>query len=68
MKIAIKNELGEVLITQELQPKTFKSGSKGEYANFKVSQNGSRYQVNVIAVLIGSKPATTKATATGKGK
>jgi len=56
MKIAVRSESGEVLVTEELQPKTFSTGSKGFFRSFKVSYNGRRYQVNVQAVEIGSKP------------
>ena len=56
MKVAIRNELGETLATVELEPRTFKTGSKGETAFFKVQNNGKRYQVSVSAVEIGSKP------------
>lgn len=61
MKIALKSEMGETLITVELNPKTFSTGSRGECANFKVGNNGKRYQVNVNAVEIGSKLGSTKA-------
>jgi len=50
VKVAIRNELNETLATVELQPKKFKTGSSGEHATFKVENNGSRYQVNVLAV------------------
>ncbi len=56
MKVAIKSEIGEILSTVELNPKVFKTGSRGERADFKVSNNGKRYQVTVLAVEIGSKP------------
>ena len=55
MKVAIRNELNETLATIELKPKKFSTGSSGEYGNFKVENNSRRYQVNVIAVEIGSK-------------
>jgi len=56
MKVAVRNDLGETLVTAELKPKAFSTGSKGEHGNFKVENNGRRYQVNVLAVEIGSKP------------
>ena len=56
MKVAIKSDMGETLITEELSPKDFSTGSKGFYASFKVSLNGKRYQVAVNCVEIGSKP------------
>ena len=55
MKISIKSMLGETLITEDLKPKEFKTGSTGYYGNFKVSMEGRRYQVQVQAVEIGSK-------------
>lgn len=58
MKVALKNEIGETLTTVELNPKVFSTGSRGEHNNFKVTNNGKRYQVNVLAVEIGSKPSS----------
>lgn len=63
MKVALKSEMGETLVTVEMNPKTFSTGSRGEHANFKVGNNGKRYQVNINAVEIGSKPGSTKAKA-----
>ena len=37
-------------------PKTFRTGSDGFYGTGKVTIGGERYQVNVQAVRIGSKP------------
>lgn len=56
MKVKIVSDLGETLVTEELTEVTFKTGSRGARANFKVGENGHRYQVNVNAVMIGSKP------------
>ena len=56
MKVAIRNDIGETLATIELKPKTFSTGSRGLHGNFKVENNGKRYQVNVNVVEIGSKP------------
>ena len=49
MKVAVRNDLGETLATVELKPKKFSTGSSGEHGNFKVENNGRRYQVNVLA-------------------
>jgi len=57
VKVAIRNDVGETLITEEMAAVTFSTGSRGFRANFKVGQNGARYQVTVNAVEIGSKPA-----------
>jgi len=59
MKVALRNEIGETLVTVEMNSKTFSTGSRGEHANFKASNNGKRYQVNINAVEIHSKPAST---------
>lgn len=56
MKVSFKSDMGETLITAELNPKTFSTGSRGEHGNFKVNNNGKRYQVNINAVEIHSKP------------
>jgi len=58
MKVLIKNDMGETLTTTELKPKTFSTGSRGFNGSFKVENSGKRYQVNVNAVEIGSKPQT----------
>jgi len=58
MKVLIKNDMGETLTTTELKPKTFSTGSRGFNGSFKVENGGKRYQVNVNAVEIGSKPQT----------
>jgi len=56
VKVAVRNELNETLATVELKPKKFSTGSSGEHGNFKVENNGRKYQFNVLAVEIGSKP------------
>ena len=56
LKVKIVSEVGETLITEDLGPKSFKSGSRGFMATFKVGDNGARYQANVQLVEIGSKP------------
>lgn len=55
MKVAVRNDIGETLIQEELKPRVFKTGSRGFYGSFKVSMDGRRYQVSVNAVEIGSK-------------
>lgn len=60
MKVTVKDDLGETLVTEELRTKEFKTGSRGFYGNFKVSANGRRYQIAVQAVEIGSKPTGGK--------
>ena len=56
MKVTIKSEIGATLITQDMAQKVFSTGSRGYNGNFKVTFNGKKYQVNVNAVEIGSKP------------
>ena len=56
MKVKLVNDLGEVLLTEELKPVTFKTGSRGMRSTFKVCENGSRFQGSVQLVEIGSKP------------
>ncbi len=55
MKAAIRNGLGETLLTLELTPVTFKTSSRGFRGQGKVADNGKRYQVQVMAVEIGSR-------------
>jgi hypothetical protein len=47
---------GNLVNVQTVQPKDFKTGSKGYYTNGKVEVNGERYQYSVQLVKIGSKP------------
>jgi hypothetical protein len=56
MLVHIKDDLGQVIGVITTTPKTFKTGSRGEYGNGKVSVNGKRYQTSVMLVEIGSKP------------
>jgi len=62
MKLQVIEDDGQVLITQPLAAKQFKSGSRGFFASFKFPNNGARYQSSVNIVEIGSKPGTVKAT------
>lgn len=43
-----------------LNAKQFSTGSRGFHASGKVQTEGGKYQVNVLAVLIGSKPVAEK--------
>lgn len=58
MKVAIKSILGEILQTLELAPKEFKTGSRGYHGQGKVTMEGKKYQLNIMAVEVGSKPKT----------
>ena len=48
--------IGEEAVEIELGERTFKTGSTGFYGTSKVGKDGNRYQINVMAVKIGSKP------------
>ena len=56
MKAMFKSPLGETLITLELDPKTFSTGSRGYRGQGKVTMDGKKYQLQVQAVEVGSKP------------
>lgn len=58
MLVHIKDDTGQVVGVINTAPKTFKTGSRGEYGNGKVSVDGRRYQASVMLVEIGSKPKT----------
>ncbi|MFG1879303.1 hypothetical protein ACGFIV_31120 [Sphaerisporangium sp. NPDC049003] len=47
------------MITSELLPKDFSTGSKGFYASAKITAGGVRYQCQAQAVLVGSKNDAT---------
>jgi hypothetical protein len=56
MLVQIKDDMGQVVGVINTVPKTFKTGSRGEYGNTKISVDGKRYQTSVMLVEIGSKP------------
>jgi hypothetical protein len=56
MKATIRDDLGEALVTVKLDAKTFSTGSSGYLGHCKVTIDGKRFQVQVQAVEIGSKP------------
>jgi len=43
------------LVKSGLAPKKFSTGSKGFYANGKITLEGASYQANAMAVLLGSR-------------
>lgn len=51
----IKDEDGKTLGMIPLQPKDFKTGSKGYFGQGKTQVGDERLQIQVQAVLIGSK-------------
>lgn len=56
MVVQIRDDMGQVLGVINTAPKSFKTGSRGEYGNGKVTVDGRRYQASVMLVEIGSKP------------
>jgi hypothetical protein len=50
-----QNILSKASATIEMAPTTFKTGSDGFRGQGKVIEDGVRYQVQVIAVRVGSK-------------
>ena len=58
MKVSVKTMMGETLQTLELAHKEFKTGSRGYHGQGKVTVDGRKYQLNIMAVEVGSKPKT----------
>jgi len=52
--------MAKAAATIQLKPTTFKSGSDGFRGQGKVVEGSDRYQVQVIATRIGSKPEAKK--------
>ena len=50
--------LAKAAATMELKPVTFSTGSDGFRGQGKVIENGEKYQVQVMAIRVGSKPKT----------
>lgn len=59
-----QNLLAKAAATIEMNPTTFKTGSDGFRGQGKVIEDGNKYQVQVIAVRVGSKNGN----GAGKGK
>ena len=60
LEMVIKDKkTGDVLMTEIVGQKHFKTGSVGYYVGGKMTnpENGERYQVSCNITLIGSKPA-----------
>ena len=57
LDVIIKDENGETVGRLVLNPKEFKTGSKGFYANAKLAIAGKSYQAQCQLVEIGSKDA-----------
>ena len=54
----LKTETGQSLVTFAVNPKEFKTGSRGYYVNGKAEIDGKRYQIQIQLVEIGSKNRT----------
>ncbi len=54
--IEIKDTNGKTVGSLSAQPKEFKTGSRGYYANAKIEIDGKRYQTQIQLVEIGSNP------------
>ena len=50
-----ENILSKAAATVEMRPHSFKTGSTGFRGQGKVIEGGAKYQVQVIAVKVGSK-------------
>lgn len=50
-----QNVLSKAAMTLEMKPAKFKTGSDGFRGQGKVIEDGVKYQVQVIAVRVGSK-------------
>jgi len=57
LDVIIKDEHGETVGKLVLNPKQFKTGSTGFYANAKMTIDGKSYQAQCQLVEIGSKDA-----------
>jgi hypothetical protein len=58
-----QNILSKASATIEMAPTTFKTGSDGFRGQGKVIEDGVRYQVQVLAIRVGSKNGNGKARA-----
>jgi len=50
-----QNILSKAAATVEMRPVSFKTGSSGFRGQGKVMEGGAKYQVQIIAVKVGSK-------------
>jgi len=50
-----QNILSKAAATVEMKPTSFKTGSDGFRGQGKVIEDGQKYQVQIIAVRVGSK-------------
>lgn len=60
LDVIIKDEQGETIGKIVLNPKEFKTGSRGFFGQDKITLGGKRYQVQCQVVEIGSKQANTE--------
>ena len=50
-----QNILNKAAVTIEMKPANFKTGSDGFRGQGKVIEDGTKYQVQVMAIRVGSK-------------
>ena len=55
-----QNILNKAAVSIGMDPTTFKSGSDGFRGQGKIVEDGVKYQVQVMAIRVGSKPKTKK--------
>ncbi len=51
----LKNDSGKIVGVLMVEPKTFKTGSRGHYGNARLTIEGRKFQTSVQLVEIGSK-------------
>ena len=58
--MAGQNILNKAAVSIGMDPTTFKSGSDGFRGQGKIVEDGVKYQVQVMAIRVGSKPKAKK--------
>ena len=58
--VELKGSDGKIVGALMAQPKEFKTGGRGFYANGKIEIEGKKYQAQIQLVEIHSKPAAEK--------
>lgn len=61
--VEIKTEEGQTIGVLTVEPKNFKTGSRGYHGQAKIDYNGKRYQTQLQMVEIGSKASPAPAPA-----
>ena len=60
IKVELTTDAGEPIGTVTAEPRKFRTGSQGYYANAQYEIDGKQYQFQVQFVEIGSKKASRK--------